>query len=102
MTRLVDFVIFFVLIICALGVVESQYLAKKRYNELYQAKKVAKKYAVEYGNLELEQSMQAKHSRIEQFATRRLQMQVPDVSRVQMVTVNQHRSEAKLNPARDQ
>jgi cell division protein FtsL len=87
MTRLLDFVIFFALILCALAVVESQYVWRETYNDLYQAEKMAKQYDVEYAKLELEQSTQAKHSRVEAFATSTLQMQVPDDLRVQVVEV---------------
>jgi cell division protein FtsL len=40
---------------------------------------------VEWGQLQLEQSTWAMHSRIEKIAAKFLQMQVPETSRVQVV-----------------
>jgi cell division protein FtsL len=85
MTRL-NIILFLVLIATALGAVTSQHKARKLYIELQQQQLAAKQYAIEYGQLKLEQSTWAMHSRIEQIAEKKLQMQVPDDKRVQVVT----------------
>jgi cell division protein FtsL len=84
MTKL-NLILFFVLIMVSLGVVTSQHKARKLYFELEQEQEMSKKYDTEYGQLQLEQSTWAMHSRIEEFATQRLQMQVPDAKRIQVI-----------------
>ncbi|NOT68311.1 MAG: cell division protein FtsL [Methylophilaceae bacterium] len=85
MTRL-NILLFLALILMALGTVTSQHKARKLYIELQQQKDSAKQYAIEYGQLKLEQSTWAMHSRVEEVAGKKLQMQVPDSKRVQVVT----------------
>jgi cell division protein FtsL len=84
MTRL-NLILFFALMFSALGLVNSQHQTRKLYIELEQMNQVAKQYDQEYGQLQLEQSTWAMHSRVEQIATQQLQMQVPDAKRVQLV-----------------
>jgi cell division protein FtsL len=74
-----------VLLACALGAVTSQHQSRKLYIELQLQQDRAKQYEVEWGQLQLEQSTWAMHARIERIATQRLQMQVPEVARIQMV-----------------
>lgn len=81
-----NIILFLTLIVMALGTVTSQHKARKLYIELQQQNDGAKQYAVEYGQLKLEQSTSARHSRIEEIAAKKLQMQVPDSKRVQVVT----------------
>lgn len=88
MTRL-NFILFFVLILTAIALVEAQHRARKLYDQLDQAQKAEKKYELEYSQLQLEQSTWAMHSRIEGIATRELNLQVPDETRVQVVTLGQ-------------
>lgn len=85
MTRL-NLILFFGLMFSALGLVNSQHKARKLYIELEQLSQAAKQYEQEYGQLQLEQSTWAMHSRVEMIATQTLQMQVPDAKRVQVVT----------------
>lgn len=80
-----NLILFAVLLACALGTVTSQHTARKLYIELQQQQDHAKQYEVEWGQLQLEQSTWAMHTRIEDIATRRLQMQVPEPARIQMV-----------------
>ena len=87
MTRL-NLILFFALIFSALGLVNSQHKARNRYIELEQLNQAVKQYDQEYGQLQLEQSTWAMHSRVEDIATRQMQMQVPDAKRVQMVTMD--------------
>jgi len=84
MTRL-NLILFFTLIAVSLGVVTSQHKARKLYFELEQQEELAKKYETEYGQLQLEQSTWAMHSRVEELANKKLQMQVPDAKRIQVI-----------------
>lgn len=84
MTRL-NLMLYAVLMACALGTVTSQHQARKLYIELQQQQDLARQYEVEWGQLQLEQSTWAMHSRIEQVAVRQLDMQVPEPARIQMV-----------------
>ncbi len=86
MTRL-NLILFFALMFTALGLVNSQHKARKLYVELDQMSKAARQYEQEYGQLQLEQSTWAMHSRVERVATNQLQMQVPDPKRIQLVTL---------------
>jgi cell division protein FtsL len=90
MTRL-NLTLFFVLIVVALGVVSSQHKARKLYFELEQMQDLGKKYETEYGQLQLEQSTWAMHSRIEELATKKLSMQVPDAKRIQVISLEEIR-----------
>jgi cell division protein FtsL len=85
MTRL-NLILFFVLIFSALGLVNSQHKARNLYIELEHASQSALQIDQEYGQLQLEQSTWAMHSRIEQIASTQLQMQVPDAKHVQVVS----------------
>lgn len=86
MTRL-NLVLFFTLIAIALGVVTSQHKARKLYFELEQQEELAKKFETEYGQLQLEQSTWAMHSRVEELATKNLRMQVPDAKHIQVISL---------------
>jgi cell division protein FtsL len=84
MTKL-NLILFAVLLASALGTVTSQHKARKLYIELQQQQDLAKQYDIEWGQLQLEQSTWAMHSRIEQIAMSHLHMQVPDPTRIQIV-----------------
>jgi cell division protein FtsL len=86
MTRL-NVILYFALICSALGLVNSQHKARNRYIELEQINQATKQFDQEYGQLQLEQSTWAMHSRVEAIATEQLQMQVPDAKRVQLVAL---------------
>jgi len=86
MTRL-NLILFFALMFSALGLVNAQHKARKLYIELEQLSQAEKQYNQEYGQLQLEQSTWAMHSRIEQIAAHQLQMQVPDAKRIQIVSL---------------
>ncbi len=74
-----------VLIACALAVVSSQHKARKLYVELQQEQELEKRYEVEWGQLQLEQSTWAMHSRVEKIATQQLRMRTPAAGRTQIV-----------------
>ncbi len=84
MTKL-NIILFLVLILTALGVVAAQHQSRKLYFELQQSQEAAKQYEIEWGQLQLEQSTWAMHSRLEQVAGQFLHMQVPDSKRIQIV-----------------
>ena len=85
MTRL-NLILFAVLIMTALATITAQHKSRKLYFELQQQQDAANQYEVEWGQLQLEQSTWAMHSRIEDIAEKRLDMQVPDDKRIQVVT----------------
>lgn len=85
MTKL-NLILFAVLLASAMGNVTSQHKARKLYIELQQQQDMAKQYDIEWGQLQLEQSTWAMHSRIEQIAASHLHMQVPAPSLIQVVT----------------
>ncbi|SFW20168.1 cell division protein FtsL [Nitrosovibrio sp. Nv17] len=75
-----------ILIACALGVVTSQHRARKLFVELEKEQEQTAQLAVEWGQLQLEQSTWAMPARIEQIATGRLRMRVPDATRIQVIS----------------
>jgi cell division protein FtsL len=88
MTRL-NLILFFTLIAIALGVVTSQHKSRKLYFELEQQQELTKRYETEFGQLQLEQSTWAMHSRIEELAAKKLKMQVPDAKRIQVISLEE-------------
>lgn len=88
MTRL-SFILFFVLMLSGLSLVNSHHQARKLYIALEQLHENAALFEQEYGQLQLEQSTWAMHSRVELIAASRLQMQVPEQKRIQAVALTQ-------------
>lgn len=86
MTR-INLILFFMLIAIGLGVVTSQHKARKLYFELEQQIDMTRKYDTQYGQLQLEQSTWAMHSRVEELAQKKLSMQVPDAKRIQVIVL---------------
>ena len=80
-----NFLLLAVLIGCALGLVTSQHQARKLYVELQKEEDLARSLEIEWGQLQLEQSTWATHSRVERIATQQLGMRVPPSTRVQVV-----------------
>lgn len=83
----INILLILILIACALSVVTSQHKARKLFVELEREQEQAGRLAVEWGQLQLEQSTWAMHARIEKIAMGQLHMQVPDASRVQVVSL---------------
>jgi len=94
MTRL-NFMLFFVMLACAMGLVTSQHKARKLFIELQQQKEVAKSLDMEWSQLQLEQSTWAMHSRLEQVARDMLHMHVPETKNIQIVTIEKNQSANK-------
>ncbi len=80
-----NLVLLAVLIACALALVTSQHKARKLYVELQQEQELEKRYEVEWGQLQLEQSTWAMHARIEKIAIQQLRMRAPSAARTQIV-----------------
>lgn len=81
----INILLVLILIACALSVVTSQHKARKLFVELEKEQEVARQLAVEWGQLQLEQSTWAMHTRIEKIATGQLHMRVPNASHVRVV-----------------
>ncbi|WP_255988390.1 cell division protein FtsL [Chitinolyticbacter albus] len=73
------------LLLSAMSVVTSQHKSRKLYAELQNEAAHTRKLDVEWGQLQLEQSTWAMHSRIEQEATQKLGMQLPSNNRTQVI-----------------
>lgn len=97
MTKL-NLILFAALIMTALGTITAQHKSRKLYVELQQQQDRAKQYDVEWGQLQLEQSTWAMHSRIEQIAGQKLRMEVPDAKRIQVVKPGPVAQEASARP----
>ncbi len=81
---------------CAVGVILSQHKARHLFTQLKNEERLAREMNTEWGQLQLEQSTWAMHSRIEKMATE-LNMRIPDVERTHVVTI--HYSEQNTDPA---
>lgn len=84
MTRL-NLVLLGILMACGLMLVTSQHQARKLYVELQKEQELARRFEIEWGQLQLEQSTWAMHARIEKIAARSLGMRVPSAARVQVL-----------------
>lgn len=73
------------LTVCALGLVTSQHKARKLFVGLEEEQERARGLEVEYGQLQLEASTWAMHTRVERIASRSLRMRTPDARRIQIV-----------------
>lgn len=85
----INLFLFVVLVVLALALVTAQYQARVLKTELEQQLTTQEKLTTEYGQLQLEQRTWAMHSRVEQFARRKLKMEVPDIKRVQMIDLSE-------------
>ena len=84
MTKL-NLILLGILVGCALMLVTSQHQARKLYVELQKEQELATNLDIEWGQLQLEQSTWATHSRIEKIASKNLNMRIPTPSRVQVI-----------------
>ncbi len=76
---------------CAIGVITSQHLSRKRFSELETEQATSRKLAEEWTQLQLEQSTWATHKRVEAVAAKSLGMRLPDVSSTVVVAVERAR-----------
>lgn len=86
MTRL-NILLILIVIACALSVVTSQHNARKLFMELERKQERTRQLTVEWGQLQLEQSTWAMRARVEKIATKQLLMRVPDVSQIQVISL---------------
>ncbi len=70
---------------CALGLVTSQHQARTLFVDLEEEQERARSLEIEYGQLQLEASTWAMHTRVERIATRALRMRTPDAKHIQIV-----------------
>jgi len=77
--------LFAVLLLCALAVVTSQNEARRLFAALQDEQDRSRELEIQFGQLQLEQSTWAMQSRVEQIASRKLGMRVPDADRVRVV-----------------
>jgi len=82
-----NILLIFIVIVCALGVVTSQHKARKLFMELEREREQTRQLAVEWGQLQLEQSTWAMRARVEKIATKKLLMKVPDISQVKVISL---------------
>jgi cell division protein FtsL len=84
----VNIVLILILTACALSLVTSQHKARKFFVELEQERERAKQLAIEWDQLQLEQSTWATHVRIEGIAASKLNMLVPEAAEVRIIPLN--------------
>ena len=73
------------IVLSALAVIYSAYLYRQLFNEQQQMLQVRDQMQVEWGQLLLEQSAMAAHSRIETIVTKKLDMYVPAPNEIVVV-----------------
>jgi len=81
----INLVLWLFTIACGLTVVTVQQKARQGFIQLEHEREYERQLEVEWGQLQLEQSTWATHSRIERLAQRHLLMHVPTVEQVQML-----------------
>jgi len=74
-------------VVCAVALVSAQHNARRLFAALEQEQTRQSQLDIEYGQLQLEQSTWALHSRVERIATERLHMHPLDPRRTQLVPV---------------
>jgi len=67
--------------------VTSQHEARKLFMELERKQERTRQLAIEWGQLQLEQSTWAMRARVEKIATKQLLMKVPDVSKIKFISL---------------
>ena len=87
--RRLNLLLIVVVLVSAIGVITSQHQARKRLQALVQERDRSNNLEVEFGQLQLEMSSWAAHTRIEKIAREKLGMQPPDMKKVQKLGVGQ-------------
>ena len=77
--------LFAVLLLCALAVVTSQNEVRRLFAALQDEQNRSRELEIQFGQLQLEQSTWAMQSRVEQIASKKLGMRVPEADRVRVV-----------------
>ena len=73
-------------IVCALGTITSQHRARKLFVALEKEQERSTQLEIEFGQLQLEVSTWAMHSRIEKIAAAKLNMRTPPPNRIQVIS----------------
>ena len=81
--RRINLLLIIVVLVSAVGTIAAQHQARKRLQALEQERDRAQNLEVEFGQLQLEMSSWAAHTRIEKIAREKLGMQPPDMKKVQ-------------------
>ena len=87
--RRINLILIIVLLVSAVATVAAQHQARKRLQALELERERAHNLDVEFGQLQLEMSSWAAHTRIERIAREKLGMQPPDMKKVQKLGVAQ-------------
>lgn len=85
-TRL-NMVLLILVVLCALGAVNSNHRARRLFIELEAEQKRFRDLDIEWGQLQLEQSTWAGHARIEKLAREKLEMLSPPTGQIILVEV---------------
>ena len=101
MTRTSIFLLLIV-VICALGAVNSNHRARRLFVALEAEQKRLRDLNIEWGQLQLEQGTWSGHARIEKFARDKLEMRTPPAGQIMLIessgpTVVQHSAQPALN-----
>ena len=81
--RRLNLLLIVVVLVSSIGVITSQHQARKRLQALEQERERSHNLDIEFGQLQLEMSSWAAHTRIEKIAREKLGMQPPDMKKVQ-------------------
>ena len=83
--RRINLLLCVVVLVSAVGTIAAQHQARKRLQALEQERDRSHNLEVEFGQLQLEMSSWAAHTRIERIAREKLGMQPPDMKKVQQL-----------------
>ena len=72
-------------LVSAVSVIEAKHESRKRFVELQALEKERDRMNIEWGRLQLEQGTWATHSRIEEIASKRLQMKMPEMESIVII-----------------
>lgn len=81
--RRINLLLIVIVLISAVGTIAAQHQARKRLQALELERDRSQNLEVEFGQLQLEMSSWAAHTRIEKIAREKLGMQPPDMKKVQ-------------------
>jgi cell division protein FtsL len=87
MSSRLNILLLFAVIGCAICVVTAQNKERLAFISLEHEQALSRQMAVKWGQLELEQSTWAVHSRIQEIATEKLHMKLPETKDVEIVLV---------------
>ena len=74
----INVILMLILMVCALGTITAQHRSRKLFTAIEAEQERSRSLEVEYGQLQIEQSTWAVHTRIERVAVERLKMRRPD------------------------